>query len=40
MVLPLLAPALYFGDTEGERVVGRFQGLPTGVTLVPARTGR
>jgi len=38
----MLAPALYFGDAvvEGDRLVGRFQGLPTGATLALGRTGR
>ena len=39
---PMLAPALYFGNTlvEGDRLVGRFQGLPAGATLILARAGR
>jgi hypothetical protein len=33
-------PFLAVLTLEGDRLVGRFQGLPTGATLILARTGR
>ena len=33
-------PFLAVLTLEGDRLVGRFQGLPTGATLILARAGR